>query len=56
MALAGALLSMSAGVLFADVITAYRARRDGPERGRTPARDRVPMIRSVGLSSASDLD
>jgi len=37
------------------VLGFYRARRDGSGQGRTDPEDRVPSIRSVGLSAPSDL-
>jgi len=37
------------------VLGFYRARRDGSGRGSTAQEDRVPSIRSVGLSAPSDL-
>jgi redox-sensing transcriptional repressor len=38
------------------VLGFYRARPNGPERGAAAESDRVPLIRSVGLSAPSDLD
>jgi hypothetical protein len=37
------------------VLGFYRARSDGSARGGTAREDRVPSIRSVGLSAPSDL-
>jgi redox-sensing transcriptional repressor len=37
------------------VLGFYRARRDGSGRGGTAPHERVPSIRSVGLSAPSDL-
>ena len=38
------------------VLGFYRARQDGPGRAGSAESDRVPLIRSVGLSAPSDLD